>query len=509
VQRKTHLVIASLTSLLMSVTAATQQPSFQELDHYIVNAMHDAEVPGLSIAVVKDNAVVFTKGYGVRKVGENAPVDEHTIFHIASVTKGFTTASLAMLVDDGKLGWDDHVLKYLPAFQLYDSYATRELMVRDLLTHRTGLTGNHTLCVDSAYSREEILYRIRFWPPKLGLRAQFDYNNCMYIVAGQIIPAITGRSWDEFVHERIFRPLGMKRSSTSIREIHDDNVAMPHRIVDGTIQSLPLPNNDNMAPAGGINSSALDMAQWVRLQLGGGAYQGQRLLSLQRLKELQSPNIDLDFSEGLDKLQFPADHFAAYSLGWVLMDYHGRKVVFHTGSSPGFKAEILLVPEEHLGVVILSNFFDRPLSWLLGYRVIDAYLGLPARDWAGEYLKALKGFEQENETEKKKREAERNRNTKPSLPMEKYAGRYTNEMYGEAVVSIKDGRTNSDFRGLGWGGELTHWQFDTFEAIWRVPGFERNLATFMLGPNGDVDILRVDGLADFVPVSTSTPTGPK
>ena len=258
--------------------------------------------------------------------------------------------------------------------------------------------------------------------------------------------------------------------------------------VDGTIQSLRLPNNDNMAPAGGISSSAFDMAQWVRLQLGGGAYQGQRLLSLQRLKELQSPNIDLDFSEVLDKLQFPADHFAAYGLGWVLMDYHARKVVFHTGSSPGFKAEILLVPEEHLGVVILSNFFDRPLSWLLGYRVIDAYLGLPVRDWAGEYLKALKGFEQENETEKKKREAERNRNTKPSLPMEKYAGRYTNEMYGEAVVSIKDGRTNLDFRGLGWGGELTHWQFDTFEAIWRVPGFERNLVTFMLGPNGDVDI---------------------
>jgi len=296
----------------------------------------------------------------------------------------------------------------------------------------------------------------------------------------------------------------MKDSSTSITELHDPNMAVPHRIVNGTIQPLPLPNNDNMAPAGGINSSAVDMAQWVRLQLGRGVYQGHRLLSLQRVKELQTPNIDVDFSEGLDKLQFPADHFAAYSLGWILMDYHGRKVVFHTGSSPGFKSEILLVPEEHLGVVILSNFFDRP-PWVLGYRVIDAYLGLPARNRAGEYLKALKGFEQENETENKKREAERNRNTKPSLPVEKYAGRYTNEMYGEAVVSIKDGKTSLDFRGLGWGGELTHRQYDTFEAIWRVPGRERNLVTFMLGPKGDVDILRVDGLADFVPASTSTP----
>ena len=195
-QRKTLLVITGLTSLLMCVTVAAQQPSFQELDQYIVRAMHDAEIPGLSIAVVKDDAVVFAKGYGVRKLGDNALVDEHTIFNIASVTKGFTTASLAMLVDEGKLGWDDHVLKYLPTFQLYDSYATRELIVRDLLTHRTGLTENDALCVDSTYSRDEILYRIRFWQPKLGFRAQFDYNNCMYVVAGQIVPAITGRSWD-------------------------------------------------------------------------------------------------------------------------------------------------------------------------------------------------------------------------------------------------------------------------------------------------------------------------
>jgi CubicO group peptidase (beta-lactamase class C family) len=486
----------------MCVTVAAQQPSFQELDRYIVGAMHDAEIPGLSIAVVKDDAVVFAKGYGVRKLGDNAPVDEHTIFNIASVTKGFTTASLAMLVDEGKLGWDDHVLKYLPTFQLYDPYATRELTVRDLLTHRTGLTDNDALC-DSTYSRDEILYRIRFWQPKLGFRAQFDYNNCMYVVAGQIVPAITGRSWDDFVHERIFRPLGMKDSSTSIAELHGGNVAMPHRIVNGTVQALRLPNNDSMAPAGGINSSALDMAQWITLQLGGGVYQGQRLLSLQRVKELQTPNIDLDFSEGLDNVQFPADHFAAYGLGWVLMDYHGRKVVFHTGSNPGFKSEVWFVPEERLGVVILSNFFDRP-PWVLGYRVIDAYLGLPTRDWEGEYLKALKAFERENETENKKQEAERNRNTKPSLPMDKYAGRYTNDLYGDAVVSFKNGEISLNIVGLDWVGKLDHWQYETFRATWRAPERDKSFVTFMLSPKGSVDTLRIDGLADFTLVSTST-----
>src|SRR3989442_11887826 len=237
----------------MCVTVAAQQLSFQELDHYIVRAMHDAEIPGLSIVVVKDDAVVFAKGYGVRKLGNNAPVDEHTIFHIASLTKGFTTASLAMLVDEGKLGWDDHVLKYLPTFQLYDSYATRELIVRDLLTHRTGLTENDALCVDSTYSRDEILYRIRFWQPKLGFRAQFDYNNCMYVVAGQIVPAITGRSWDDFVHERIFRPLGMKDSSTSITELHDPNMAGAQQIDDVTHQTFALSHNYNIVATGGAH----------------------------------------------------------------------------------------------------------------------------------------------------------------------------------------------------------------------------------------------------------------
>ncbi len=221
------------------------------------------------------------------------------------------------------------------------------------------------------------------------------------------------------------------------------------------------------------------------------------------MKELQTPNIDLDFSEGLDKLQFPADHFAAYGLGWALMDYHGRKIVFHTGSNPGFKSEILLIPEEHLGVVILSNFFDRPLAWVLGYRVIDAYLGLPTRDWAGEYLAALRGFEQKNEAENKKREAERDQNTKPSLPAGKYAGRYSNDIYGDAVVSLKNGELSLNVVGLGWVGRLDHWQYDTFRATWGVPEYEKSFVTFMLTSTGDVGTLRVDGIADFVPVSPS------
>jgi CubicO group peptidase (beta-lactamase class C family) len=211
-----RILLLIVVVLLGVCHAAGQRPPLQELDKYITQAMHDLEVPGLAIAVVKDDTVVLAKGYGVRKLGEPAPVDEHTLFMIASTTKAFTVASLAMLVDEGKLKWDDPVLRYLPTFQLCDPYVTRELTVRDLLTHRTGLDSVDALVIGSAYSREEVLRRIRFLKPGSSFRSRFEYTNTMYIAAGQIIPAISGKSWDDFVRERIFRPLGMTDSSTSI-----------------------------------------------------------------------------------------------------------------------------------------------------------------------------------------------------------------------------------------------------------------------------------------------------
>ena len=496
-------ILFLMVVVLLALSHAAGQQPLQELDKLIPQAMHDLEIPGLSIAVVKDDAVVLTKGYGVRKLGEPARVDEHTLFMIASTTKAFTAASLAMFVDEGKLKWDDPVLKYLPTFQLYDPYVTRELTVRDLLTHRTGLDDVDALVIGSAYSREEVLRRIRFLKPGSSFRSRFEYNNTMYVVAGEIIPAISGKSWDDFVREGIFEPLGMTESSTSVSALQNfSNVATPHRLIDSKVVPLPLLNVDNAAPAAGINSNAVDMAQWIRLQLGEGVYQGKRVLSAQRVREMQTPNIVLDIPKGgLDKFHVPADHFLTCGLGWFVMDYRGRKIVLHPGAIQGFKSEVLLVPEEKLGIAILSNLYDRPLPWVLGYRVIDAYLNVPPRDWAGEYLKALKGFEEDERAKDAKAEAERNRETKPSLPIERYAGTYKNEMFGDAIVSVDDGHLILHFVGLNWGGILAHWQFDTFQDVWENPYYvhPKSFVTFALNPKGNVDSMRVElgVVADF------------
>jgi CubicO group peptidase (beta-lactamase class C family) len=473
----------------------------QGLDAYVTQAMHDAEVPGLAIAVVKDDAIVFAKGYGVRKLGEPAPVDEHTLFAIASTTKAFTAAALGMLVDEGKLRWDDPVTKFLPAFQLYDPYVTREVTVRDLLAHRSGLGGADDLWLGSGYGRDELLRRMRFLKPETSFRSKFGYQNIMYLVVGQIIPAITGKSWEEFVHERILRPLGMTASSTSITALHQvDNVATPHELIDDKVQPLPWLNVDNMGPAAAINSNVMDMAQWIRLLLREGNYEGKQLLSARRVKEMESPNIVADLpsqSDPIDNLPYPADHFLTYGLAWAIMDYHGRKVVHHNGGIRGMRAKVALVPEEKLGVVILSNLGARPLPWVLYLKILDAYLGVPARDWAGEYLRAIKAEEAQSRSKRARAEAERDKDARPRLPLDRYAGRYQNNLYGDAVVSFEGGQLRLRSAGLGWDGTLAHWQYDTFEATWPDRTRDRKLVTFPLSPEGKVDEMQVQGLADF------------
>lgn len=260
--------------------APARQDPLEGLDQYITEAMRSWEVPGLAIAIVKDDRVLLAKGYGVRKLGDPAPVNEHTLFAIGSASKAFTAASIAMLVDEGKLKWDDPVTNYLPGFQLFDPYATRELTVRDLLCHRSGLERADLLWYGSAFGREEILRRIRYLKPSWSFRSRFGYQNIMFLAAGQIIPAITGKSWDDFVKERLFAPLGMSSSNTSVRDLaRSDNSATPHAKIEGKVEPIAWRNIDNVAPAGSINSSAADMAQWIRLNLNWGKFNDKQLIS--------------------------------------------------------------------------------------------------------------------------------------------------------------------------------------------------------------------------------------
>jgi CubicO group peptidase (beta-lactamase class C family) len=333
------LLVAALAQV-----ALAQNGSPNGFDDYVQKAMKEWEVPGVAIAIVKGDQIVLAKGYGVRKIGEPAVVDEHTLFAIGSSSKAFTAASVAILVDQGKLKWDDPVTKYLPGFEMYDPYVTRELTVRDLLTHRSGLQRGDFLWYGSELDRDEIVRRARFIKPSWSLRSTFGYQNIMYLTAGQLVARVSGKTWDEFIQQRIFAPLSMTSSSTSITAFKTaDNVASPHAKVDEKVSAIPWRNIDNIAPAGSINSNVLDMAQWVRLQLNQGAIKNERVFSAAAAKEMHASQTIIRF-EPPYAMWYPDAHFLNYGMGWFLSDYRGRKVVEHGGAIDGMRAEVAVIP---------------------------------------------------------------------------------------------------------------------------------------------------------------------
>ena len=476
--------------------ARAQEAPGPAFDEYVNKAIKDWEVPGLAIAIIKNDRIVFAKGYGVRELGKPTPVDERTLFAIGSSSKAFTATSIAMLVDEGKLKWDDPATKYLPGFQLYDPYATRELTVRDLLSHRSGLERGDLLWYASAYDRDEVLRRIRYLKPAWSLRAHFGYQNIMFLAAGQIIPSLTGKSWDDFVRERIFTPLGMTSTSTSIKALAgSNNVATPHAKIDDKVEVVPWRNIDNIGPAGSINSNVIDMAQWVRLQLGGGVYQNQRLLSSGAIKEMHAPQTIIPL-EGAMEVLYPEAHFLTYGMGWFLSDYRGRKIVEHGGAIDGMRAEVAMMPEEKLGVVILTNKNGTVLPQALMFKVFDGYLGGTQRDWSAEILKSFKALEGQALAAEKKAEGERVKGTSPSLSPEKYAGAYHSEMYGDARVTLENGKLVAHY-GPGFIGDLEHWHFDTFRVTWRDRMEGKGFVTFTLNSQGKIAEMKIKEIGDF------------
>jgi CubicO group peptidase (beta-lactamase class C family) len=496
---QSFLLALTLTVLASSLIAQTSTTAarVKEIDEYAAKAGFDWKVPGFAIAIVKDDKVVFAKGYGVLELGKPTPVDEHTLFAIASNSKAFTAAALAMLVDEGKVKWDDKVTKYLPAFELYDPYVTRELTIRDLLSHRSGLAtfGGDLLWYESEYSRDEILRRIRFLKPASSFRSRFGYQNILFMAAGEVVAKVSGKSWDEFVRERFFVPLAMTRTvSTHAYLLNITNVAMPHNEVDGKLRVIRYGKVDNIAAAGGIKSSVADMAQWLRLQLGRGTYEGKKLFSSTASREMWTPHtVFSGISEQAEKLN-PTRHFNLYGLGWILGDYQGRLQVSHGGGLDGMTSQVSLMPEEKLGVVVLTSS-ETPLSAILANKVLDVFLGVPARDWNAEFL-ARARENGANRDADRKREQSRVPQTNPSLEQFAYTGTYSGEMYGDAKVTEENGKLVLRFVPSPYFvGDLEHWNFDTFRVKWRdsiVYPFPRGFVTFTVNPQGKVDEMKID-----------------
>jgi CubicO group peptidase (beta-lactamase class C family) len=487
--------------------SSSPQAAPADLDAYVASSMKTFEVPGMAVTIVKDGKIVVAKGYGVRKLGDPTPVDEYTTFGIGSNTKAFTTAALATLVDEGKLAWDDPVYQRLPGFVMYDPYVSHEMTVRDLLTHRSGMglgEGDLLFWPHSTYTREEIIYKLRFMKPASSFRSHYAYDNLLYMTAGQIIPAVTGTSWDDYIRQRIFTPLGMSHSNVSNANIKPtDNVAFPHSRIDGKLQVIHFEVLDNAGPAGAINSCAADMAKWVQLQLNRGKFidREARLFSEQRSKEMWSPQTILPIGDPPSSLAALKANFADYALGWGLRDYHGRKLVGHTGGVAGFVSRVMLVPEENLGVVVLTNGEEDGAFESILYHVLDYYFQLPRTDWVTAFKTVNDTEERDAAETMKKAEGARAADSKPSLPLVKYAGLYSDAWYGPITIRTENGGLTISFDHTPtMAGELQHWQYDTFKAHWRDRTIEDAFVTFALNPDGTIDhasMAAVSPLADF------------
>jgi CubicO group peptidase (beta-lactamase class C family) len=468
----------------------------QGLDAYIQKAMRDWGGAGLAIAVVKDDSIVFARGYGVREVGKPDPVTPRSLFAIGSNTKLFSAVAAGMLVDDGKMKWDAPITTYLPDFQLYDPYVTREFTLRDALSHRSGLgRRGDFIWLGSNFDRREVIRRARYLVPTSSFRSQYGYQNIMVMSAGEATAAAAGMSWDDLVERRIFQPLGMAASSTSIAALAGaSDVAQPHVWANGKPVVVPYRNIDNIAPAGSINSNVLDMAQWLRLLLADGKYGGKQLIKSKTLAEITAPTTIV--SAPPDTLK-PSTHFRMYGLGVGMSDYMGVKVLTHTGGIDGMLSQVTWIPEKKLGVVILTNTAGHnSLYTALAERVVDAYLGAPVRDWSAIRLAETRRMEARMDSARKKMVAERAPNTKPSLALEKYAGTYVSELYPDLVVKLDDGTLTMHLGTLPTT-KLEHWQYNSFLGQPTAPGDDGTLINFSIDARGKVTRADVQGVGTF------------
>jgi CubicO group peptidase (beta-lactamase class C family) len=482
-----------LALVALSCTAFAQQTP-PDLDAYAARTMSTFEVPGLALAIVKDGQVVVAKGYGVRKLGEAAPVDAQTLFGIASNTKVFTAVALGLLVEEGKLEWDAPVVRYLPWFQMWDPYVTRELTIRDLLVHRSGLglgAGDLLWWPPSTYNRHEIARRLRFIRPATSFRSAYAYDNVLYLIAGEVIETLSGQSWEDFVTERILKRVGMTGSNVRhSAAANGGNVAATHARIKDTVRAIAPFASDNTNPAGGINSSAQNMAKWMLVLLNEGMLaDGSRLYSEKTARQLTALVTPLPIPDPEPELAALNPNFLGYALGLGLRDYRGKKVITHTGGLPGYVSRVTWIPELKLGITVLTNQEAGEAFNALTWRIVDFYLGGPSTDWIAAFDKVRVRTEQKHAATVRKAAATRDASSKPSLPLEKYAGMYRDDWYGDIEITHDAGKLTLRFtRSPSLVGDLEHWQYDTFVVRWRDRELRADaFVTFALNPDGSID----------------------
>lgn len=475
-----------LVVLAPAPPAGAQPRALAGFDAQVAKAVADWHAPGLAIAVVHDGEIVFERGYGVRRLGAPEKVDARTLFAVGSTTKAMTAAAIGMLVDEGTLGWDDPVVVHLPWFQLKDPYMTREIRVRDLLTHRAGVPNTDQLWYEQPFPAREVIERLRHVDLETSPRTHFTYQNVMYATAGEVVAAVSGMPWSDFVRTRIFEPLGMTGTiPTAATLARQPNVAQPHYVIDGTTEVIRNASVDSVAPAGSVWSSVHDMALWLKLLLARGQAGGQRLLSEQTVAELFRPQTMVGRDAFYPTRLLTQPHWTTYGLGWFQHDYAGEQVDFHTGSIDGMVAIAGLIRAKGIGVVVLANVDHVEVRHALLYTVFDRLLGRPARDWSGEMRTLYEGLARDAAAAEAKAAAARVMDTRPSMALDRYAGTYASPLSGTVTIAVRDGRLHASY-GSGFVGPLEHWHYDTFRARWDARWRGTALVTFALDSAGRV-----------------------
>ncbi len=493
------------TALLGAATHAQNPAPLPDLDAFVANVLRQFEVPGLSVAIVKDGKVVSAKGYGLRTLGKPEKVDSHTLFGIASNTKAFTATAIALLVEEGKVEWDAPVIRYLPWFRLSDPYVTNEITVLDLLVHRSGLglgAGDLLWWPASTYDRKEIVRRLAAIPLARSFRSAYAYDNVLYTVAGELIEAVSGQRWEEFVATRILAKVGMKESNVRHSDAaRGSDAATPHARVEGTVRPVTPFASDNVNPAGGINSSAADMAKWLIVQLDSGRVADrERLFSPQTTRRLWTLVTPVPIGTGPGRsspLAALQPNFSGYALGFDVRDYRGRKMVSHTGGLPGYVSMVTMIPAEKLGIVVLTNQEAGGAYSAITYHLLDHYLGAPPIDWLAAFAAQASRRDSSIRASDRTTAAARDSLSHPSLPLARYTGTYTDAWYGDMTIAEEGGKLVMRFgHTADLAGTLEHWQYDTFLVRW----WDRELladalVTFALNYEGRIDQVTMKALS--------------
>jgi CubicO group peptidase (beta-lactamase class C family) len=501
---KIKIIVVAFFFIITALTFAQDKITLcdRSIDTYITEAMSRWNISGMSVAIIKDGKIFFVKGYGLRELGKPDSVDENTVFSIASNTKAFTGTAIAILESEGKLSLDDNITKYFPWFELYDTISTKLVNVKDVLSHRIGLGTFHGdfITWGTNFTREELMHKIRYVVPEYGFRNGYGYCNSGFLIAGEIIHSVTNTSWDDYIKNKFFLPLKMNRTVTSFSGLQTlGNLASPHTYnYDYEMIPIPWRNVDNLGPAGSICSSAKDMANWILMWLNNGVFQGDTILNKKILRKVLTPGNIIQTpvnSESLSKR-----HFSAYGLGWFLQDYKGKLLVTHTGGYDGMVSRTAFMPDENLGIVILTNNDRNNVYTSLAYQVFDYFLNTTTFNWDSLIYSRSKQGEEQNKNYWKDIESQSLPDLLNTFKTDLLFGNYNNIAAGDAEIKNSGGEMILTLNCRpGLKGVLNFWHQDTLICTWSevmlgksfVPVFSAggDVLSFKVKVSDDIDPL--------------------